>query len=119
MPPQIPSEIKIGNRTIQIVMTPNLLNPDNGAPVMGMYMFKELEIRLDSNLEPTHLIETFWHELNHAMFDYIRFQSDMAAEVESDSEVVDIRAVEERTVENFAKIFLQVIQDNNLLGIKE
>lgn len=116
MPPFIPSQIKIGNRTVPVVFEPNLMSGDQS--VMGFYRIDDPAIFIDSNLSPLATVETFWHELMHAIFDFTRFNIDMQMEMDdSDSDAVDAFKIEERSAENFAKVFIQILQDNDIANI--
>lgn len=109
----IPEEIKIGNRTVLVQIS------DIGEDMYGMFDPNTQVIYLNSNLTMMQAVETFWHELIHAINDYNRFTEELAMELETtDNPDQDAFNFEERMTENFAKVFLQVIQDNNLLGIQ-
>lgn len=109
----VPSSIKIVNRTIE-VNTAAL--PDG---IMGMYDPANLRITLAPELQPAMVIETFWHELTHAVFDYIRFNVEMQRELMDGGDIGEIAFDFQETVtEDFSKVFLQVIQDNNLLALQ-
>lgn len=114
----IPKEIKLGNRTIPISVAPIDGN------VMGYYDSATQEIYLSDNLTEPQLIETFWHELMHAIFDYHRFSADLRVELANSADNggetmgQDSYDFEERLAEDFALTFLQIIQDNNLANVK-
>lgn len=87
---------------------------------MGLYLPDEHKIQINSEIPQIHQIETFWHELIHAINDYNRVTVEIATELEKQApENAGENAwnLEERMTENFAKVFLQVIQDNNLLAL--
>lgn len=110
--PLIPDSVTIGNRTVPISY-----EPLDG--IMGAYDLVNFRIILSPDLSPVQLVETFWHELNHAILDYIRFSVEVQREMQSadDPSIVAFN-LEETVAEDFAKVFLQVIQDNNLVQIK-
>lgn len=117
---ELPKEIKIGNRIITVEF--NDFKDDeflSQMGAMGYYDPDNFRIVIDANLKnnnPTQVIETFWHELVHAIFDSIRFNVELQMEMDDkDSIGEDAFKIEERTTENFARTFLQVIQDNDLL----
>ena len=117
MPPFLPSQLKIGNRTVPVIVQPNLVAGD-GQPVMGLYDLENPTIYIAAGMKPLATVETFWHELMHAIFDYTRFGIDMQMEMETtDSPAIDAYKLEERSAESFAKVFLQVVQDNNIANI--
>ena len=116
MQPLIPTQLKIGNRTVPVTLQPDLVSGDQ--PVMGYYRIDDPAIFIDANLKPLAMVETFWHELMHAIFDYTRFNVDMQMELnDGDSDAEDAFKIEERSAENFAKVMLQVIQDNDIAHI--
>ena len=107
----LPNEIKIGSRTVTVSVEP-LGN------LMGQYDPSTLSILIDSNLAPYQIVETFWHEVIHAINDYNRFTQELAQEMATtDNPQQDAWNFEERMTENFAMLFLQVITDNKLLAI--
>lgn len=116
MPPFIPSQIKIGNRTVPVTIQANLRSGDK--EVMGYYSLDDPAIFINADMSPLATVETFWHELMHAIFDYTRFNIDMQMEMNSeDSDAESAFKIEERSAENFAKVMLQVIQDNDIANI--
>lgn len=109
---KIPKSIKIGNRTIAV--SQEVIDGN----VFGFYDPMGMRIVMQKDLQPQALVETFWHELMHAIFDFIRFGFEMQTEMsDKDTPEVDAFKIEERTAENFAKTFLQVMQDNDLANI--
>lgn len=111
---KIPKEIKIANRTIAVEVTK--IEPQ----FMGLYHGDKLLIQINEELTPSLQVETFWHELIHAINDFNRVTVEIATELEKESpENAGENAwnLEERMTENFAKVFIQVIQDNNLLKL--
>ena len=106
--PSIPERVKIGNRTVPVTYEPL-------EGIMGAYDLVNFRIIISPDLSPVQLVETFWHELNHAILDYIRFSVEVQREMASNdtSEMVAWN-LEETVAEDFAKVLLQVIQDNNL-----
>lgn len=118
MMPTFPSVLKIGNREVPVLFQPNLTD-EAGNQLMGFYDMGNPRIVISSGMSSLATVETFWHELMHAIFDYTRFGVDMAMEMrDEDSPEMDAFKVEERAAENLAKTFLQVIQDNNIGNIK-
>lgn len=114
---KLPKEIKIGNRKVPVHQKKGLTVNDK--PVMGYYDLTDPAIYIDKNMKPLAIVETFWHELMHAIFDYTRFGVDMVMELEDeDSHEVDAYKIEERAAESFAKVLLQVLADNDLANIK-
>jgi hypothetical protein len=110
----IPAEVKIGTRTVPIKIA------EIEDSVFGYYAGYEATIYLNSlTLKSRSLaIETFWHELVHAVFDYIRFYNEMVMEMnDKDSPEYDAMKIEERVTESFAQTFLQVIHENDLLPL--
>ena len=113
----IPDTIKIGNRTVKVKIG------SMDANLMGQFNPNTLEINLSSANSKIQMIETFWHELIHAINDFNRLDVELADEMaamQMDNADPNLRAgmMEERMTENFAQVFLQVIQENNLLNIK-
>ena len=116
MHPFIPSSLKIGNRTVPVTIQANLKS--DGREVMGFYSLEDPAIFINDGMSPLATVETFWHELMHAIFDYTRFNIDMQMEMRSkDSDAESAFKIEERSAENFAKVMLQVIQDNDIANI--
>lgn len=111
---KLPKEIKIGNRTVEVAVT----KLDD--TLMGRYNMDTFKIELNKNMTEPQMVETFWHELMHAIFDYNRVSIEIQTELqkEQNGQDADVWNLEERMAENFAKVFLQVIQDNNLLAVK-
>lgn len=105
----IPQKLKLGTRTISIVIKAM------DDTLFGYYDQTNLEIGINANYPRPFQVETFWHEVVHAIFDYIRFQNEIQMELASGEQMQNL---EERVTENFAMTFLQLIQDNNLNGIK-
>ena len=121
---ELPKEIKIGKRIITVELRE--FSDDElmgGMNAMGFYDSANFRIVIDANLKennPTQIIETFWHELVHAIFDSIRFNVELQMEMDDKDTIgEDAFKIEERTTENFARTFLQVIQDNDLLPLSE
>lgn len=111
---KIPKEIKLGSRTIAVEITK--IDPQ----FMGLYLPDEQKIQINSELSPSLQVETFWHELIHAINDYNRVTVEIATELEKQDPAnagENAWNLEERMTENFAKAFIQVIQDNNLLKL--
>lgn len=116
MPPLIPTQIKIGNRTVPVTIQENLRSGDQ--EVMGFYSIEDPHIFINAGMSPLATVETFWHELMHAIFDFTRFNIDMQMEMDnSDSDAESAFKIEERSAENLAKTLLQVIQDNDIANI--
>ena len=117
---ELPKEIKIGNRIVTVEFSDDKDDEylsDVGA--MGFYDIQNFRIVIAANLKqnnPTQVVETFWHELMHAINDSIRFRFELENEMrDKDSIEEDAWKFEERIAEDFARTFLQVIQDNDLL----
>mgnify|MGYP007083424427 CR=1 FL=1 len=110
----LPKLLKIGNRSIKVEIG------SMDANLMGTYNPRDLVISLNQDLTKVQTIETFWHELIHAINDYNRVTVEIEAEIarEDTDPTESAFNLEERMTENFAKVFLQVVQDNNLLAIK-
>jgi len=107
----IPKKVKVGTRTIPI----ETVDVDDGW--YGLYSPFETKILLSrASIKSRSLaVETFWHELVHAVFDYIRFYNEMVMEMnDKDPIEQDAYKIEERVTESFAQTFLQVIHDNKL-----
>ena len=121
---QIPRKIKIGNRKVLVefhdASKDDILRERGGA--FGYYDPNNFRIVIDANLKennPTQVIETFWHEVIHAINDSIRFNFELQEEMrDKDTVEEDAWKFEEKITESFARTFLQVIQDNKLLDIK-
>lgn len=115
----IPKKIKIGNRTVEV----KFKKFDDGLNAMGMYDPNNFRILISADLKdnnPTQIVETFWHELIHAVNDAIRFNAELTQEMDDkDTIEQDAWKFEEKITESFARTFLQVIQDNNLLPIAD
>lgn len=109
----LPNAMKIGNRTVTVRAGDTTMDED-GNRAMGWYDFERFEIVIDETLKTrTQVIETFWHEIVHAINDYNRFHFEIAKELDDeDSPEVDAFHLDERLAESFAKTFLQVMQDN-------
>lgn len=112
---KIPKEVKIGTRTIAIYVAPM-------EGLFGQYSPLDQSIVLNASNTPSQMQETFWHELIHAINDYNRVYTTLAMEIEAtqfDGGSPDVRAYnfEERMTEDFARVFLQVVQDNDLLPL--
>ena len=117
MPPFIPPQLKIGNRTVPVRFENDPRSSDD-QEVMGYYDIGDPQIVLRAGMSPLATVETFWHELMHAIFDFTRFNVDMQMELDDgDSDAVDAMKIEERSAESFAKVLLQVIQDNDIAHI--
>lgn len=113
---KLPSKIKIGNRTVPVTVKAKLKS--NGTHVMGYYSLDDPAIFINDGMSPLATVETFWHELMHAIFDYTRFNIDMQMEMNSEDDNAESAfKIEERSAENFAKVMLQVIQDNDIANI--
>jgi hypothetical protein len=108
----IPNTIKIGSREVQVRIAPL---PDN---LFGQFDPEKQVITLNEKNSKMAMIETFWHEIIHAINDYNRLDVELAMELAKegnpDQQAFDL---EERITENFAKVFLQVITDNKLLAL--
>ena len=109
---KLPKELKVGSGNIKIEIA------ELGDNLLGMYDTDSHVISLNKNQSDMSMTETFWHELIHAINDYNRVTVEIATEIQKeDANPEDAWNLEERMTENFAKVFLQVIQDNKLLGI--
>lgn len=109
---KIPKKVKIGTREVKIDII-----EDPEWDIMGAYSGMETRIVLNSAYvrSKSVAVETFWHELVHAVFDYIRFYNEMVMEMnDKDTVEYDAYKIEERTTESFAQTFLQVIHENKL-----
>lgn len=108
----IPDKIKVGTREVSVSVAPL----DNN--LAGSYFPDEMAIVLNSTNSKVQMIETFWHELIHAINDYTAFESTMAMEMMSGGDPEDRAFVmEEMMTENFSKVLLQVISENKLLNL--
>lgn len=119
---ELPEKIKIGNREITVEFSDDKDDEFLGeVGAMGFYDPQNFRIVIATNLKennPTQVVETFWHELVHAIFDSIRFNVELQMEMDDKDPIAeDAFKIEERTTESFARTFLQVIQDNDLLPI--
>jgi len=113
----IPESVKVGGRTVKIFVQENLaLNND---PVMGYFNPETQEIYINADIKNADvLMETFWHELIHAINDFVRFDIELAKELrDSDSPEEDAFKFNETFTERFSATLFQVIQDNNLLPV--
>jgi len=107
----LPEEIKIGNRTIQVSV--ESISDD----LFGFFDPETQRIVIADNIQNADLfMETFFHELIHAINDFIRFDHALIKELnDSDTPAEDAFNFNEFHAENFSKVFLQVIKDNSLL----
>lgn len=105
--------MKIGNRNVAVQIAPL-----DG--LMGMFDPREQTITIADNLTSRiDIVETFWHELVHAIFDYTRFSTQMQMEMDDgDSPEFDAYRFEENVTESFSKVLLQVMQDNELAHLQ-
>lgn len=110
---QIPTKLKIGTRVIPISYE-DLASSNT----FGFYDSFKQAIVLDKNIKAAQLAETFWHEVMHAIFDYIRFGMEMAKEMDDkDTPDQDAFKVEEYAAEGVAKTLLMVLKDNDLTKV--
>lgn len=112
---KIPDVIKIGNREVSVTYA----KMDG---LFGQFDPKESVITLNKDNSKMQMIETFWHELIHAVNDFNRVGVEIADEIAAgqiDGADPEMRGwmLEERLTEGFAKILPQVIKDNNLLNL--
>ncbi len=108
----LPTEIKIGNRdiTVEVIKMEDTL--------LGQYDPNALVISLNETNSPTQMLETFWHELIHAINDFNRLTFEIQNEMDTgDGSPEGTFGLEERITEDFAVTFLMVIQDNNLINL--
>lgn len=110
---KIPKTIKIGNREIEVKIEAMDMN------LFGFYDPMALSINLNEANSPVHMVETFWHELIHAINDFNRMNFEIQNELNTGTQdvVESAFSLEERLTEDFAVTFLMVIEENNLLGI--
>jgi len=109
--------VMIGTREVpvkMVTMDSNLYGQYSTVP--------DFEISLNKANSPSQMMETFWHELIHAIHDYNATQTLIMNEIAAaqyDGRAPDATAfnVEEQMTDGFAKIFLQVITDNKLLDL--
>lgn len=111
----IPKSIKIGSREIAIEIVP--LDDFH-----GKYDLTTYKISINSKDNRMAQIETFWHEIIHAINDYNETETILANEIavsQQDGGDPEMRAfnLEEQMTQGFASIFLQVIQENDLLPL--
>ena len=113
----IPDELKVGTRTVKVIMQPDL--SIDGQQVLGLFRPDSQEIFLNASIEsPDVLMETFWHELVHAINDFVRFDVELMKELDdSDSSAEDAFKFNETFTERFSVTLLQVIRDNNLIPL--
>ena len=111
---KIPKEVKIGNRVIKVEFTKE-------ADEMGVYGFynpQEFRIGLSAakeNQNPTTVLESFFHELMHAVADHLRLGFEIEQEMnDKDSAAEDAFKIEERIAEGFARTLIQVFRENKL-----
>lgn len=114
MATKLPTKIKLASWDIAVKREAILKDG-----LLGYYNPKDMVIVVDSSLGDIQTLETFWHELIHAINDYNRLFIEIKAEVNQNdgSDEERIWMLEERVTENFAKVFMQVIKDNNLLDL--
>lgn len=112
----LPESVKIGGRTVKVFSKLNLTAPD-GVEVMGYFDPNRQEIYVNASIESADvLMETFWHELIHAINDFVRFDVELAKELDDeDSPELDAFKFNETFTERFSATLLQVIKDNNLV----
>lgn len=111
----IPETIKIGDQEVRVYI----------ASMVDMYGFFDPEnntINLNVDNTPAEMTATFWHELIHAINYYNRLQVELSMELgamQQDEADPEVRAavLEERISEDFSRVFVQVIKENNLLDI--
>lgn len=108
----IPDTIKIASREVQVRIAPL---PDG---LLGQFDPETQVITLSDKTSKSITIETFWHEVIHAINDFnsldARLAQEIAREGNPDEQAFDL---EERITDDFAKVFLQVITDNKLLAL--
>lgn len=108
----IPDIIKIGSRDVEVRIAP--LSDD----LFGQFDPETQVIVLNEKNSKSAMIETFWHEVIHAINDFnsldARLAQEIAREGNPDEQAFDL---EERITDDFAKVFLQVITDNKLLKL--
>lgn len=112
---KLPKEIKIASRTVKIETIPL-----EGDGLLGYFDHNQQAIYLSTDIQSADvLMETFWHELIHAINDYVRFEVEFQREVDDrDDLAVDAFNFNETFTEGFSKVLLQVIRDNNLLALE-
>jgi len=109
-----PSEIKIGSRIVKV-----RFEDLSEANLLGYFDQMEQEIVLNSQITNADILaETFWHELVHAINDFIRFEVELQREMnnadDSDESAFNFNEV---FTERFSVTLVQVIKDNNLKGL--
>lgn len=113
----LPKEITVGSRTIPVKMV-----TFDDPKMMGMYDPNEQTISISMDMPISQQVETFWHELIHAIHDYNGVQAAIANEIAAsqyDGGNPDARAfnLEETLTNGFSNILVQTISENKLLNL--
>jgi len=118
----IPKTIKIGNRTVTIAFTDFTQYGEEMANVAAFYDPSEFAIEIDSNITNPDLIEEcFFHELVHAVSEYVQVQKSIEDELnQADNGEIDTEesasVLEEDITDQFSKMLLTVLKENELLA---
>lgn len=112
----IPDEIKIGMRTVKVLYA-DMGNLNEQGALMGQYDPNALTITLNSQMtDRALLMETFWHELVHAINDKIRFDFELSRELQTEQNVGEfVASFNETFTESFSQTLMQVLADNKML----
>ena len=114
---KMPTELKIGSRIVPVKM---VSFPD--VNMMGQYDPEKQVISISKDMKPSMQIETMWHEMMHAIHDYIGTQASIANEIaasQADGGNPDNRAfnLEEHLTNGFSNALVSTIKENNLLTL--
>lgn len=95
----IPQTIRVGSIDYSVELTSGLSVSDD---LLGAIHYGVSKIRLEESLPPTKLVDTFVHELAHALFYEAGFEDH-----------------EEDTVNRIAKVLTMVLRDNDFTFMRE
>ena len=113
---RIPDVLKIGGREVSVRVLP--IDPG----LLGQYNPSKLEILLNSAIENRSLLEeTFFHEMWHAVHDFVRLEREIQRELDDAAEEGEVELgttfnLEEQITESTSKVFYHVLKSNNLLS---
>lgn len=107
----IPEMVKIGLREVTVVYAPL------ADGLLGTYDPNSLTITLSTKMQdPVLTMETFWHELIHAVNDKIRFDFELGRELATEQNIDEfVTSFNETFTESFSQTLMQVLKDNPLL----
>jgi hypothetical protein len=113
----IPQEIKIGMRKVTVQVT-DLGDLGVQGSLLGQYQPDTLTILLNNRIaDPVLMMETFWHELVHAINDKIRFDFELNKEIQRGADPEAVFNFEESFTEDFSQTLMQVLSENKILPL--